>query len=143
MLLGAALCELSTYAGDSFKIPPVAHDPCWAMQRLCLRWLKAPQSQTWSGFWWLRVFGHRVLPRTTEDQTHRFRVNRSFLWSFTGASKIICALASIWRKSHPLNLWFLSGEGGRNLRSEWHKKKSATLHLPVRADHVCAFMLVQ
>lgn len=39
-LLGAALCELSAYAGDSFKIPPAAHDPCWAMQRLGLRWLK-------------------------------------------------------------------------------------------------------
>lgn len=26
-LLGAALCELGAHAGDSFKIPPVAHDP--------------------------------------------------------------------------------------------------------------------
>ena len=39
-LLAAALWELGAYAGDSFKIPPVAHDPCWAMQRLGLRWLK-------------------------------------------------------------------------------------------------------
>lgn len=42
-LLGSALCELSAYAGDSFKIPPVAHDPCWAMQRLGLCWLKDRQ----------------------------------------------------------------------------------------------------
>lgn len=39
-LLGAARCELGAHAGDSFRIPPVAHDPRWAMQRLGLRWLK-------------------------------------------------------------------------------------------------------
>lgn len=62
---------------------------------------------------------NRERPRTERTD---FRVNRSFLWSLAGASKIICALASIWRKSHPLKLRFLSGEGGRNLRSNWHKK---------------------
>lgn len=65
MLLGAALCELSAYAGDSFKIPPVAHDPCWAMQRLGLRWLKDRHRRAKHGV----VFDDRelsdtVLPRS-------------------------------------------------------------------------------
>lgn len=63
--IGAPRWELSACADDSFKIPPVAHDPCWAMHRLSLRWLKDPHRRAKHGV----VFddcelSDRVLPQS-------------------------------------------------------------------------------
>lgn len=72
-LLGVALCELSTYAGDSFKIPPVAHDPCWAAQRLGLRWLKEQHRQP-NMEWFLMTGSYRT------ESYHRDEAPNTFIW---------------------------------------------------------------